>query len=95
LKKLSTLPKQSIPNSHNGWHETKAAYRLMSNEKVSFEKLLKVHKAPTLKRIEEHDLIITAQDTSELDYENQHSKSGRGPTNQKLCCFFQWKIRFF
>lgn len=83
LKNLSSSPEKSIPSAHNGWHETKAAYRFMSNENVSFEKLLGVHRVPTLKRIEEYQTIIMAQDTSELDYEGQNGKKGRGPTNHK------------
>jgi hypothetical protein len=81
VKNLSGSPEKSIPSAHNGWHETKAAYRFMSNEKVTFEKILGVHSAATLKRIEEYQTIILAQDTSDLDYEGQDRKKGRGPTN--------------
>ena len=83
MKNLSSSPEKNIPSAHNGWHETKAAYRFMSNENVSFEKILEVHRASTLKRLEEHQTIILAQDTSELNYEGQKVKSGRGPTNYK------------
>jgi len=83
LKTLSSSPEKSIPSSHNGWGETKAAYRFMSNPKVTAEQILGVHREATLKRIEEHQTIVIAQDTSELDYGKQHEKSGRGPTNHK------------
>lgn len=83
LKKLSSSPERSIPSAHNGWHETKAAYRFMSNARVSFEKLLGEHRNSTLKRMEGYETIILAQDTSELDYSGQMNKAGRGPANFK------------
>ena len=83
LSDFAKAPERSIPVASTGWAETKAAYRLMSNERVSFEKILAVHRNATLKRIEgsEDSTIIIAQDTSELAYEDQREKAGRGPTN--------------
>lgn len=83
LKTLSDSPEKSIPSSHNGWGETKAAYRFMSNPNVEPAQILEVHREATLKRIEEHETIIVPQDTTELDYGKQYEKSGRGPTNHK------------
>ena len=83
LKTFSLSPEKSIPSAHNGWSETKAAYRFLSNPKVNPEKILALHRQATIKRIEEHETIVIAQDTSELDYGRQHEKSGRGPTNNK------------
>jgi hypothetical protein len=83
LNALSGSPEKSIPSAHNGWSETKAAYRFMSNPNVGAEQILGVHRAATLKRIEEHQIIVIPQDTSELDYGKQHEKLGRGPTNHK------------
>jgi hypothetical protein len=83
LKTLSGSPEKSIPSAHNGWGETKAAYRFLSNSKVTPQQILGVHRDSTLKRIEEHETIIVPQDTSELDYGRQYEKSGRGPTNHK------------
>lgn len=83
LKTFSLSPQKSIPSAHNGWSETKAAYRFFSNPKVKPEDILTLHRNATLKRIEEHETIVIAQDTSELDYGKQKEKSGRGPTNHK------------
>ena len=83
LKTFSLCPDKSIPSAHNGWGETKAAYRFMSNPKVKPEDILSLHSKATLNRIEEHETIVIAQDTTELDYGRQHEKSGRGPTNYK------------
>lgn len=80
---FAQAPERSIPSTHNGWTETKAAYRFMSNKKVSVEKLLGIHREATLKRIglTGSSTIILAQDTSELDYGDQKETEGRGPTN--------------
>jgi hypothetical protein len=83
LKTFSLSPEKSIPSAHNGWKETKAAYRFLSNPKVKPEEILALHRNATLKRIEEHETIVVAQDTTELDYGKQSEKSGRGPTNHK------------
>jgi len=83
LKTFSGSPEKSIPSAHNGWAETKAAYRFLSNKKVRPQQILSPHRDSTLKRIEEHDTIIVPQDTSELDNGCQYEKSGRGPTNHK------------
>lgn len=83
LKNFSSAPEKSIPSSHNGWHETKATYRFMSHENVTFEKIMQTHRSATLKRISEHEMIFAMQDTTELDYAGQEQKNGRGPTNHE------------
>lgn len=68
LSMLAAFPNQSIPASVGGGHnETTAAYRLYDNEKVDFEKILAPHIDASFKRIAEQDVVILAQDTTELD----------------------------
>lgn len=81
LKTFSLSPEKSIPSASNGWSETKAAYRFLSNPKVNPDAILGLHREAAIRRFEKHETIVVAQDTSELDYSKQNEKSGRGPTN--------------
>lgn len=50
---LIQKPTESIPAASKGWHETKAAYRFLSNKMTSFEKVLKPHTQATIERIKQ------------------------------------------
>ena len=67
LERLSKKPSVSIPAACNGWDETKAAYRFFNNEKISEEVILKPHKEATIQRIAQQDVVLLAQDTTELE----------------------------
>ena len=81
LDALGGNPINSIPASCNGYHETKAAYRFFDNENVTPGKILEPHKASTYKRIEEFNVILCIQDTTELDFSGQKENSGIGFLN--------------
>ena len=51
LRQLSNQTSESIPSACGGWAETKAAYRLFDNERVSAEKIQETHYKATLKRM--------------------------------------------
>lgn len=44
-----------------------AAYRVLDNEKVTFEKVLKPHQDATLQRMQSCPVVLLAQDTTEMD----------------------------
>lgn len=48
---LSQQTEASIPTALDTWNETCAAYRFLSNEKVTPEKIFSAHKEATLTRI--------------------------------------------
>lgn len=79
---LSRKPTLSIPGSCEGWAETIAAYRFFDNEKVAFDSVLSPHKDSTLKRIQEYEVVLMVQDTTEIDITrpNEHM-IGAGPMN--------------
>lgn len=68
LATLAANPTASINEACGGWDETKAAYRLFDNPKVQPKEILNAHVEKTLKRIEAHQTVCIAQDTTELDY---------------------------
>jgi len=76
LKTLAKSPKASIPQACQGWAETQATYRFYSNERVTWEKLLKTHVDQVEQRIisSEAPVILCLQDTTELDFNGQETE---------------------
>jgi len=78
---LGQHPDRSIPAACRGWHETKAAYRLLDSDKVTAMKLLEPHYQCTRERMMEHDTVLCIQDTTELDYTGKNDIEGLGTLN--------------
>lgn len=81
LNKFGNNPSASIPVACGGWDDIKAAYRLLSNEKVDGQKILEPHYACTEKRMQEYPVVLCIQDTTELDYTGKNDIEGLGPLN--------------
>ena len=81
LETLGAQPQKSIPAACNGWSETKAAYRLFDNSKITAQAVLEPHYACTAKRIAEYPTVLCVQDTSEMDYTGKNDIQGLGPLN--------------
>jgi len=65
---MAAVPSKSIPAAVNGGHnETTAAYRLFDNDALGFENILQPHIDATYERVAKQDVVIVAQDTTELD----------------------------
>ena len=81
LSSMAAAPSKSIPSAVNGGHnETTAAYRLFDNVALGFENILEPHIDATYQRVEEQDVVIVAQDTTELDLTRSHVQvEGAGP----------------
>ncbi len=81
LSMMAAVPSKSIPASVNGGHnETTAAYRLFDNDRMSFESILEPHIDATYQRLDEQDVAIVAQDTTELDLTRPKVQvAGAGP----------------
>jgi len=83
-EQLSKKPQASINHSCETAKDTKAAYRLFSNEKVTEEQILLSHQEATLERINKEALILVIQDTSYLNFHSHKSKVGLGPIGNKI-----------
>jgi hypothetical protein len=81
LSRLGDKPTISIPAACNGWAETKGAYRLLDNGRVTAEKLLEPHRECTLNRTQGEKTVLCIEDTSELDYTGKSDIDGLGPLN--------------
>lgn len=79
LKKLSQNPADSIPTACGSWQETKAAYRLFDNKRISPDKVLEPHQAATLQRMKACETILLLQDTTTLTFSTQKQREDIGP----------------
>lgn len=80
IERLAANPAGSINASCQGWSETKAAYQFFDNEKVEPHKILQPHREATINRIREEEVVLIAQDTTELDY-SAHPTEDAGVLN--------------
>jgi hypothetical protein len=78
LDRLSDKPTLSIPAACRGWAETTAAYRFFDNGKTDAAKVLKPHHDATVARVRAHDVVIVAQDTTEIELDREQERVG-GP----------------
>jgi len=77
---LGQRPNISIPAALTGRADIEACYRLMDNEKITPDKVLKPHADATYKRIEQEDYVLIVQDTTEIDLTRpQQQVTGAGP----------------
>lgn len=67
LSRLGNAPQASIPAACEGYAETAAAYRFFDNDSVDFENILEPHILSTYRRMAEHDVVVLAQDTTEIE----------------------------
>ena len=81
LEALGSAPQESIPAACGGWSETKAAYRLFDNKKITAQAVLEPHYQCTMERMKAHPVVLCVQDTSELDYTGKNDIQGLGPLN--------------
>lgn len=84
LERLASRPTVSIPAACQGWDETQAAYRFLSNAAVTPDAILAPHRDATLKRIAQEPVVLLIQDTTELDYSAKKDLiEGLGPLNDE------------
>jgi hypothetical protein len=70
----------SIPAAVNGRAEMEAVYRFVENPKVNPQKLTSRHREATLERIEQCEVVLLVQDTTELDVTRPSEQvDGSGP----------------
>jgi Transposase Tn5 dimerisation domain/Transposase DNA-binding len=65
------------------WADTKAAYRLMDNPKVSPASLLAPHRQRTVERLRAYPVVLAVQDTTFLNYTTHAQTTGLGEIGTK------------
>lgn len=82
IETLAASPAASINAACQGWSETQAAYRFLNNKLVTPEKIIEPHIQSTKKRIGEQQIVLIAQDTTELDF-TKHPPADAGCLNKE------------
>ncbi len=82
IEALAADPEASINAAAHGWTETKAAYRFFDNPNVEPDKTLQPHVEKTHQRIDQHDIVLIVQDTTELDF-TDHPPRDAGVLNRE------------
>src|ERR1700694_5059826 len=78
---LSDHPNASIPEACESWKKTKAAYRLLDNEKISYKAIIDAHRQQTIERMRGKEVVLAIQDTTTIDYTGHPCTKGLGYTN--------------
>ena len=77
IEALSVNPEASCNSACDGWSDTLAAYRFFDNRSVRPEDILQSHVDATKRRMQEHPVVLIAQDTTELDFSDHPPKDAR------------------
>lgn len=78
VESLVEHAEQSVPQGCGGAAETRAAYRLWSNDAVDWQAILKPHRRRTAERWASHPLVLVAQDTTEINLSRHPATRGLG-----------------
>jgi Transposase DNA-binding/Transposase Tn5 dimerisation domain len=78
VERLGAKPTASIPAACQGWGETQATYRFLSNERITAEEILAGHGQATVKRIAAEPVVLIVQDTTFLEYIKNGEGKGLG-----------------
>ncbi|MFK7877161.1 MAG: transposase [Paracoccaceae bacterium] len=90
LEAIGARPGQSLPTAFQDWANTKAAYRVFSNESVSEDKNLEGHFAASRLRIRATDgAILILHDTTAFSFRacpvKSHSKQAASRMRSNTC----------
>ncbi|MCL2138975.1 MAG: IS4 family transposase, partial [Treponema sp.] len=84
METLAGQPDKSIWFCSKNRAEAKAAYRLLSNDKLDREEILRAHQESTVGRmIQSERTILAVQDTTSLNYNTQTKMEGIGYISDK------------
>jgi len=84
MDKLSKQPDKSVWLASGTRAEAKAVYRLLGNEKVEKNEVLRAHRESTKQRMQGHSIILAIQDTTTLNYNNHTKTEGLGYVSDKI-----------
>lgn len=80
---LAATPDASIPKACGPWANTKAAYRLIENERVTVPHLTQPVAEATARLCAGRKEVFCVQDTSTLSFPSARETEGLGPVNDK------------
>lgn len=84
LERLGAKPTVSIPAACQGWGETQATYRFLSNGRIEAAEILEGHSQATIQRIEAEAVVLIVQDTTFLEYIKDVAGKGVGTLRETI-----------
>jgi hypothetical protein len=82
LEIVSTHPGESIPQASGSISESQSVYRFWGNKRVKPEQIRESHRASVIRRINQQEVVLAIQDTTDLDFTSHPQTSGLGFINQ-------------
>jgi hypothetical protein len=79
---LSKHPSQSVPQASESRSQSQSIYRLWANKRVKPEQIRASHRMSVIDRINQQQIVLAIQDTTDLDFTSQPQTSGLGFINQ-------------
>lgn len=83
---LSEHPGESVPQASENASESQSIYRFWANERVSAKQILASHRPSVVERANAQAVVLSIQDTTDLDFTSLSQTSGLGficQTNQQ------------
>ena len=82
VEALSVNPAASFPKAMPSEAELEGVYRLVRNEKVTFDRVVSPHVAATVERASAHETVLVLHDTTEFRFKGETHRSGLGRVGQ-------------
>ena len=83
LEDLSVMPHASVTQAARDNAAVQGIYEFWGNVRVKANDILAAHRDSTLSRVEEQEIVLAVQDTTELDFSSQPCKQGLGALSKK------------
>ena len=75
---ITANPQHSLPKACDDWADLKAAYRFLSNARVTPDAIQAPHRTLTRSRCADHPTVLIAQDFTDLDFTSRKKTKGLG-----------------
>jgi hypothetical protein len=82
LPLLAQKPLDAFPQAAPDWHQAKAIYRFLANERFAWQDLLAGWQAITTRSVRGQPLVYVAHDTTTVSYSTLKQTTGLGYINQ-------------
>jgi hypothetical protein len=78
LESINRNPHGVVKRTQSSWADMMAAYRMLGNNKVAREEVLRAHREQTIARMSVHKRVLAVQDTSTICYSSLVETDGLG-----------------
>jgi IS4 transposase len=83
VEDLSAMPHASVTQAARDEAAVQGIYEFWGNVRVEPNDILAAHRDSTLSRVEEQEIVLAVQDTTELDFSSQPKTQGLGALSKK------------